>query len=641
MDYDRYPHKSISGSHQLKCTTPSCTNKKKFDEVRCQKCIDNVSLLKTNIKIDALEETIYAKQKIIEKTEEQIKKMKEEITILQEELDLERLQIKYGVEVVVDNVKEYEGEDHSSKKIKLETHCTIIRVKDSPESVHFGHVTLVYYYDDHDDTKNIRWHYGTKVNQQTLPKELNADFWYNDNSYDPSRTKVGTFGTFINIKDDVKLKEIMLYNFEKCVKFFNTKKSQWPKQVWDDDDMIGTEKASEVLKRLIRGKLTRESIDYNSTMSELKRKHQKIKQEIKAERKFNNQERKEQERNQEIVQEEEHASLLANTPEEIEALNIQKELTKKEIEELSIKRELDRQEKEAIERQKELERQKALAIEKVKKQQEEKIALAKRQKEEEENEAREQQKREKQQEEKREKNAREQFAREQKKKEQENKAREEKEIFDRLTPTHADMKVDEQKKSQSNRKELSAKKFASNFLEEIDKDITKANKIESKLLNVDPNDDIGYNLREKVYKIYITLIEKIDTTKLDIEKYQYLSHDYKTKFLEDLNNHKEYLQTKASEILKKDRFHLLNILKDDYTTYIVPKEEKLNTLDPTGDEAKEIKTYLISFYEYFTSKTKEWLSYKQGILSNEDYADVRRQIIEFVIKVKKQTKLIS
>ena len=282
--------------------------------------------------------------------------MEEEITILQEELDLEKLQIKYGIEVVVDNVKQYEGNNHYGGKIKLETHCTIIRVKNSPESVHFGHVTLVYYYDEHDDNKTIRWHYGTKVNTEILPlrKDLTSDFWYNDNTHDPSTTKVGTFGTFNRIKKDVKLEEIMLYNFDQCVEFFNTKKSQWPKQVWNDGDMIGSEKATDVLERLIRVNKLRESINYNSYMSKLKEKRDIIKKEIKRERKVNKQARKQQE--QEEQEEQEHASLLVNTPEEIEALNIQRELAKKEFEELMIQRELKDREKEAIERQQEIER---------------------------------------------------------------------------------------------------------------------------------------------------------------------------------------------------------------------------------------------------------------------------------------------
>jgi hypothetical protein len=599
--------------------------------------MDNISLLETNRKIDVLEQNIFDKQKNIEKTKEQIKKMEEEITILQEELDLEKLQIKYGIELVVDNVKQYEGNNHSGGKIKLETHCTIIRVKNSPESVHFGHVTLVYYYDEHDDNKTIRWHYGTKVNTEILPKDLTSDFWYSDNTYDPSTTKVGTFGTFNRIKKDVKLEEIMLYNFEKCVEFFNTKKSQWPKQVWNDYDMIGSEKATDVLQRLITVNKRRESIDYNSHMSKLKEKRDIIKKEIKRERKVNKQARKQQEQEEE----QEHASLLVNTPEEIEALNIQRELAKKEFEKLNIQKELKQQETEAIERQQETERQLALAN--AKKQNGEELVPDKEKeaKEKEEKEAREKQR---QREQKEAKKQREIEAKKQKEIQEKNKALEEQRILDELPPTtDALVKVDEPKKSKLTRKELT-QKFVSSFFEEIDKDIQKANETESKISILDTDDKIDYDkkvyqIRAEVYDICVASIDKIDNIKIDNPKYRLLSHEERINFLKQLDRYKDHLETKVSQLLKINKLEQLDILKEEYTVSILPMEEKLKTLDPKGYEANQTKSYLTEFYKYFHSTTHEWLFRDKGSLNDEDHQDVRGQIVAFIVKVKQNSDL--
>ena len=159
------------GSHNKPCANLGCTNKIKnsSDLQVCQSCSDKWKW-SDNFK------QIY-------KIEDAIARKKEELRKLEEKLYIEKIQIKYEVDLVSDDVRVHQGFSSDSRPMKLETHCTIIRVKDSPENVYFGHVTLVI---SNNFGKKYKWHYGAEVVNKKIPKNLNHVFWYYKNKeYNP------------------------------------------------------------------------------------------------------------------------------------------------------------------------------------------------------------------------------------------------------------------------------------------------------------------------------------------------------------------------------------------------------------------------------------------------------------------------
>ena len=116
--------------------------------------------------------------------------------MLEKEIDLEKQKIKYEDELVSDVHNVFEGLGVNEIKWKLETHCTIVRVKDSPENVYFGHVTLRIFneYDEY------TWHHGAPVFGE-IPNKLDHIYWFFDNKqFDPEITTVSEFAKFREIK---------------------------------------------------------------------------------------------------------------------------------------------------------------------------------------------------------------------------------------------------------------------------------------------------------------------------------------------------------------------------------------------------------------------------------------------------------
>ena len=250
-----------SGNHIFTCTTKGCNNKVKDNGTLCQVCSDNFLLKEKLDNIKFLKETITEKLKLIENFGEKIEKTKEEIHDLERELDIEKLSITYGVDVVSDNFKLYRGSS-SEGSAELETHCTIVRVKNSPGDVYFGHVTLLISYLG---KETYRWHYGAKVNSEYIPNDLQHKFWSTKNQKDIN-LPVSDFGNFSNITATTTLAEIMIHHLDKCAEFFR-KLKQWPNQVWFGDDVIDGTNANDLIKQFTEKNHDREMTDFSEVVS--------------------------------------------------------------------------------------------------------------------------------------------------------------------------------------------------------------------------------------------------------------------------------------------------------------------------------------------------------------------------------------
>ena len=162
----------------------------------------------------------------------------------------------------------YYGKTHNGNQVSLETHCTIVRIPDSPDNVYFGHVTLEIIYNDSNGTEQKpKWHFGAKVIND-FPQNLTHTFWKHsqqDVSF-KHHDFVGKYGTFTHLRNNVQLSTIMRAHFTKCYEFFTTKK-QW-KQVWRDTDVIEGENADVLLDRLKQEKQARETFNFNFQLYE-------------------------------------------------------------------------------------------------------------------------------------------------------------------------------------------------------------------------------------------------------------------------------------------------------------------------------------------------------------------------------------
>ena len=300
---DDYPKHFRSGqnSHTSKCASASCTNKKREGHTYCRSCMDKHEFRETFEKIEKLKSDITEQRKIIiintetetrleeqiinikilisntklelERSEFELKQLFEQQTRLEKrnkdiqtlirktKLELKKSEndlqektesIKLSSETVSDDSRVHVGTNKNGNTVLLETHCTIVRLLDSQENVYFGHVTLVIT----DETEN-RWHYGIFVSSEKkkLPRKLEHEFWnskHNTHTKVPESTFVKEFGDFKTITDDIKLSDMMKRHFDRCFTFFN--RAQWPNQVWNKDDRIGSESAVQLVNRLRKQK---------------------------------------------------------------------------------------------------------------------------------------------------------------------------------------------------------------------------------------------------------------------------------------------------------------------------------------------------------------------------------------------------
>ena len=633
-------------SHNNICKNPGCLNKIKnsSDLQVCQSCSDKWKLSNNFTKIYGIEDAITRK--------------KEELRNLEEKLHIEKIQIKYEVDLVSDDVRVHQGFSSDSRPMKLETHCTIIRVKDSPENVYFGHVTLVI---SNNFGKKYKWHYGAEVVNKKIPKNLRHVFWYYKNKeYDPEETNVNDFANFPSIPDNTTLAKIMKHHFKECVTFFRTK-TQWPNQVWYPNDKIKinseTEIATDLVDRLIQMKDERKKIDYDAFSIEHR---EQIKAQRKAAKEIKRQEKQEQvkravelaiqqEKQELAIQQEKQelarkADQLTQTPnymsQEIlsEAKRQEAKRQETEAEQNEKNKELERIriakfESEKLAKQQEKERQETLNFETQKKMNDtlatRKAIVAEINRN----------------------------AKKQKKIDQLNKKRADDEALNEALAKKA-KEVEEKKETgqpstsilhnkHASPLEIKVKNKVKKFLEDIketEKDINMENRL-TKEEGKDPMSDISFNLRLQLsyrYKLLIEHIEDImNNNNLENEINKHLKESDKMEILQTIRNRKKNLQTLFVIIFKKDTICMIDEWENYYNKNILPLEEELKTLINPVDEdrASELRRMLIPYYrDGYKNKSLEWDRLELKILSEEDANIIRRKMRDLNTTVDAETR---
>jgi hypothetical protein len=267
MEY-QYPdvYDEKKGSYTELCAR--CGKKKKHDK-DCQRCISEQELDESAKDIQELTDSIKESRRQIKeliednlKNEEQIRRNQERIKILKLSvesdnlsLEIQKLESRFGVEVVSENARVHNGKLNVNTTARLETHCTIVRVV-GHEDVYFGHVTLIITYSNKELGEYI-WHYGVKT-KGTLPETLDNEFWQTyykgQTQYDAEETNVSNFGKFRYIPSNTKLSDMMKSHFKDCISFFN--QPEWPpNQIWGKDSEYENEKATDRLERLKKLKI--------------------------------------------------------------------------------------------------------------------------------------------------------------------------------------------------------------------------------------------------------------------------------------------------------------------------------------------------------------------------------------------------
>jgi hypothetical protein len=270
-----YPNPYIS-EHGFYTQTCSCGKNKHEDFRYCQECIDrkqfgqnfqNITTLESDIARIEQEQGDAEKQKLkletqIEENTTKIQKIKDEISTLSSsltnfklKLTLEKLKIQLHSDVISDDRRIHEGTDDDGYVVLLETHCTIVRVFQSPENVYFGHVTLVIT----TKSREYKWHYGVEIYNK-LPETLTHNFWKPaDNTYS-HKNHVNSFAYFDHIPEDITLEDMMLSHFNDCFEVFD--KQQWSKQIWNDYTPIDEEDPNTLLQRLHQEHLKRNNLAF-------------------------------------------------------------------------------------------------------------------------------------------------------------------------------------------------------------------------------------------------------------------------------------------------------------------------------------------------------------------------------------------
>ena len=159
-------------------------------------------------------------------------------------LQIQELNIKINLvsDIVSDNFRVYTG-IYDGLPVNLETHCTIVRVSNSPDDVYFGHVTLIITYSNK-ELGEYKWHYGVKTIND-LPSALKNQFWQpNKNPQNfAETTKVSFFGDFKHIQKQISLSDMMKSHFKDCINFFYEKKDWPPNQIWNTKSQVNGQKA--------------------------------------------------------------------------------------------------------------------------------------------------------------------------------------------------------------------------------------------------------------------------------------------------------------------------------------------------------------------------------------------------------------
>jgi hypothetical protein len=583
----------------IKCNNLKCPNQVQIPsltsptKIYCQQCLDKLSLKNTFKNIHFLEDYIIQKKTHIQDLQNKITNIQNEVKDLKEELFLEKIHIKYDVDVVSENKKFYQGSDETARdgeyNIELETHCTIVRVETSPENVYFGHVTLVIRYLS---GLEFRWHYGTYVSYDKIPKrdDLIHKFWSKldeNKRFPPSDTKVKSFGYFEHIPVRTTLADMMTHHLDKCAEYFRRQKQKqrWHSQVWYEDDQVEvggkTERATALVDRLEEIKGNRASNPHEKLESlRIKRQQEEAARSVLAKEaklaKLANQakEAKPTKKEKQTLEPEELERIKAQQAEERKQQSLRDTQEQVRNQELQERFNIEEQERSSAAKQAENAAKLAAKLA------EEKAAkLAAK------------------------------------------LAAEEKTKQDDIEIQKATKKSDEeraklkpvQKKevNPQNINELKAKNDTNRLLESIEKSIEKCKKMEDKINTLETENPISpsvFALRKSLYNTYGSFLEGIEDNIRDVKLNKYLKHEDKTAFLESLRKQKEYLYGVYGVLASKDIKYAVDDWYEFYNKEIVPKEEKLKTLDnPSDRDAVRIRRELIRYYRIFIANCDDYV----------------------------------
>lgn len=648
---ERFPnYETEVGSHPNGCNTKDCKNKKKLDEKLCQECLYTEKFSKVFSEINELQNSIQKKEEELfeSDTDENYEKINNDIVMLKEILEILKQKIRYDSETVSDNRKIYKGKNQDGQQVILETHCTIVRVSNSPENVYFGHVTLEISY-LHIDTK-YKWHYGIKTFDQ-LPEKLKSEFWQpRTQTYRTPYSNVSKYGAFSDIKPTTTLADMMMHHFIKCFDYF-TKKSQWDKQIWYKKDLVGDEAADTVLGRLKQENDIRQSVNveyYEEKWSKFKETEQKRKEQERElqerelqERERERRERQERERRERERQERERererqANEQPLSQSYIDHLQHKRDNEDKESEEYRIK-EQARKENAAILAKENLEAENTIRAQKALKEEEKKNvklraleqrAYIYRGKQNKLNETKYEQAR-------REQEDSEFFLNylEQARKEREESSRQTSDAGQRKKLTKKELTIQREKEEHIN-----------TYLKKRETEERIVLQIEEKLKKFSLMSQDAYDIRKSLSKIYNSTIENVNRNIDTAENDKDLNTENKSKFLKILKNKIKDTEKLLHLLHQKDLAYDLNLriqkIEDHYNNIIAPTEKKLKTLK--YEEGSGLRRFLINYYRNYEDSDSEYKSIisetRRGV-SEEEYINIRNKLIKLVLLINHRERL--
>jgi hypothetical protein len=610
--------------HNQKCKNqvkiPYHTSQTSPTNIFCQKCIDKYYLRNTFKKIHFLEDSITEKQTHIQDLQKKITNIQNEVKDLKEELFLEKIHIKYDVDVVSENEKFYQGSDGSARdgeyNIELETHCTIVRVEESPENVYFGHVTLVIRYLS---GLEFRWHYGTYVSPNTIPNRRNLvhDFWSKNDEhtrFPPSSTKVKRFGYFEKIPLQTTLANMMKHHLDKCAEYFmrQKQKQRWPSQVWYEYDQVEVggkrERATDLVERLQEIKGNRASNPYENLESlRIKRLEEEAARRVLAiqakQTKLANQAKPNPPKKEKQTLE----------PEELERIKAQQAEARKQQSVRDTREQVRNQqlqERFNIEEQERMSAAERIRINK--------ITRARKQ--------------------------RQKIANQGTVEEQDKFNQDIQEHLEKADEERAKLKPVQKEEAKKNRIERLAISDANKLLELVEKNKDSWIKMEERIKQLETVDHISkdvFDLRLKLADTYSKLFKRINSFMTDVESNKLINDENKTPILESLRPQKEYLHGLLNVLLNKDQNYLIDFWRDTYIKEHLPKEEKLKTLNPQETrerDASRIRRELIKYYRLFKVMCDDHIKSIPPFLTKEESDIIRRKTFDLRFKIVKPDK---
>jgi hypothetical protein len=612
------------GSHAFDCDMKGkgCKNKRKFNETLCQECLYKEKFFKVFADINELQDTIQNKEEELYQsgTYEKHQKINKDIVILKEILEIFKQQISYDSDTVSDNRKIYKGTNEDGQQLILETHCTIVRVSNSPENVYFGHVTLEINYPD--DIK-YKWHYGIKTFDQ-LPENLYADYWQTfvqgQTQHNARSTKISKLGNFPNIPLYTTLLNMMKHHFIKCFDYFTTK-SQWDKQIWYKKDVVGDEDANTVLERLKEENDTKQSVNfgfYQKKWSKFKETEQKRKQQERQQqererkqRKRQEQERERRERQEQEQERERREQELLEKPKTEQFMNYIEDQRKKEDKKSREYRIEEQRRKKIVEN---------LAQEKLNEENAKRKSKAL------------------EEETKKNENLRVLRQRAYEYRQKQNKRNEVKDKEDRREQEDSEYLQTHLEKS---KKEQQIK----TYLKDVENEEIEVLKIEEKLKEVDLMSSKAISYRKLLSKKYKETIENFNKNILIAENDEYLNTETKSTFLKILQEKLKDTEKRVHLLNQKELAYVLNIkiqkIEDHYKNVIAPTEKKLQTLK--YEEGSIWRRFLINYYrttyEDRNSEYKSIISKTRRDVSHEEYLYITDKLIKLDSLIKHRDRL--